>query len=66
MTKRKDYFVFTNTSERAVWRFDDNSWQGSSQLMFTKAPLVGGSAATNKFAQKPGDVLSNALLISRF
>jgi len=34
--------VFTNTSERAMWCCDDNSWQGASQLMCIKAPLLEG------------------------
>jgi len=34
--KQTDYLVCTNTSERAVRRCDDKSWQGASQLKCTK------------------------------
>jgi len=65
VTKRADCFVFTKTSERALWPCDSNSWQGASQLVFIKAPLFGGSEATNEIAKNPGNTLSDALQMPR-
>jgi len=68
VTKRTDYLVFTNTSERAVWRCDDNSWQGASRFMCTKTPLflLQGVKKKITFAKNPGNAFSDALQMSRF
>jgi len=36
VTKHTNYLAFTNSSELAVRRCDDNTWQGATQLLCTK------------------------------
>jgi len=43
-----------------LWR---HRWQEANEFLCTKAPLFGGSWAIKNMAQKPGNVLFNALLM---
>ena len=66
VTKHSDNFVWKDTSECVTRRCDDTSWQDASELLSIKTPLFWGRSATKKLQTKPGNALSDALLMSRF
>jgi len=64
-TKHSDYFLWKNTSERVARRCDDNVDRKRVNSGVLKHLFLEGVEKTKQWPEKPGNALSDALLMTR-